>query len=159
MYFSLFPNTTRNDQVITDLTVRIEFVNRIKNNTTLFEHVQVSDGETPEILAYRYYKNAGLHWIIMLINDIAQYSDWIMSDSLLLEYVKEKYGEDNIYATHHIEDSNGDWTNNSGPTTYPVTNFGYEQQLNEEKRKIKIIKKDYIPQILEEYKNELYKIV
>jgi len=150
--FSQYPKI--NDVV--NIAIRVDFVNRIKSNFVLFEYNHIKNEQTPEQMAYEIYGDPQLYWIILMVNDIDDlYTGWCMSDDQIYQYTSNKYGVENIYSIHHYEDSDGDWT--SSVTTSPVSNLSYEQTLNENKRKIKIVKKDYISQILSELKIELRK--
>ena len=52
----------------------------------------VQSGETPETLAYDYYDDETLHWVIMLANNIMNlYTDWPMSDHQMKDYIYDKY--------------------------------------------------------------------
>ena len=53
---------------------------------------------------------------------------------------------------HHYEDSEGNKTTISEGNT-PVSNFDYEQTFNDEKRNIKYIKNDVLPDLLREFKS------
>jgi len=153
---SLFENFPKTSDGVVNTTIRIDFLNQIKTNTVLFEYVQVKDGQTPEQLAYQVYGDPQLYWIILMINDIDDlYTGWCMSDSQLYNFVSEKYGVQNIYSIHHYETAEGIWTNTV--TTHPVSNLTFEQNINELKRKVKLLKKDYVPQVLAELKTQLRK--
>ena len=52
----------------------------------------VQSGETPETLAYDYYEDENMHWVIMLSNNVMNlYEDWPMSDSQMKSYLYDKY--------------------------------------------------------------------
>lgn len=156
MSSSIFANFPKTDSGVVNTTIRIDFFNKIKENNVLYEFVQIKNGQTPEQLAYEIYEDPQLYWIILVVNDIDDlYTGWCMSDEHVFKYTQDKYGLENIYNIHHYEDSNGDWTNSV--TTNPISYLTYEQNLNEDKRKIKILKKEYIPQVLAELKSELRK--
>ena len=38
-----------------------------------FDYYDVKDGETPEMIAYKYYDDVELHWTIFLVNNIVDY--------------------------------------------------------------------------------------
>lgn len=161
-YFSAFPKITYNGTTITDITIRLDFIQRIKSNLALFEYVQLQDGQRPEDIANIYYSDPSLYWIILYINSVIDpYYGWLLTDSQLFEYVKNKYGVDKVNSVNHYETTTqsdlgaGVWVNLGTPFCDPVTNMEYEQDLNEVKRKIKILKPSYISQVLSEYQKEL----
>jgi len=161
-FFSAFPTTKFNDVDIKNITVRLDILKRIKNNTTIFQYKLLKDGQRPEDVAQAEYGDPRLYWIILYINDIIDpYYDWLLTEDRLYEYVERKYTTEKINAVHHyVTNSNsefgeGIWVDFGTPFSSPVTNLQYEQSVNEEKRKIKILKTRYIPQILSEYQSEL----
>jgi phage-related protein len=161
-YFSAFPKTTFNNTTITDITVRLNFIKKIKDNAALFEYIILRQDERAEDVAFRYYKDPNLYWIILFINDVVDpYYDWVLSDDALFTFVQDKYGVENVYAVHHYKTTSSSelgedvWVDFGTPFSIPVSNYDYEQELNEEKRKIKVLKPVYIAQVLSEYKLEL----
>ena len=229
MYFKSFPYTiysldnTTTVQVITDITNRITLSYEVKSNLGLFDEYDVKDGETPELVADRFYNNPELHWIVLHYNEIMDPRfDWPLDTNDLNRYVAGKYA--NVNAVHHYEDANGNYTNgnvyllssadftefnindaitnitNTG-TGYitqknsssnvrvtvttggfisgdrirntsntrssaniistvvlsgtPVTNYTYEDEVNESKRRIKILKASYIDAIVSDFKKKL----
>jgi hypothetical protein len=162
-YFSGFPTTSFNNQDITNICVRLDFIKRIKENGAIFDIYQVKDGETPEDVALKAYRNADLFWIVLFLNNIIDpYKDWPMTSSQLTNFVLEKYGEGNDTAIHHYESTAtsdlgvaGIWVDEFYPDSVEITNFEYEHDLNEEHRKIKILKPEYISQVIDEYRKEL----
>ncbi len=164
-YFTFFPKTIFNDKSITDITIRLDFLNKIKNNIYLYEFIQVRDDQKPEDVALQYYSDPSLYWIVLFANEIIDpYHDWVMSEERLHEFAKRIYGTNALQDIHHYESTEdhdlgkGEWVNSTDINAVPVSNLTYEQTLNEEKRKIKLIKNQYISQIVAEYKNRLDEI-
>jgi prophage tail gpP-like protein len=67
------------------------------------------------------------------------------------KFVQEKYTEPD--GVHHYEDSDGDVV--SITTDYPVSNYTYEERINDKKNKIKLLKPEYIESFVEEFKSLL----
>jgi hypothetical protein len=133
-------------------------------NAAIFEQYFINDGDRADTLAYQYYDDSTLHWIIMYANYMTNpYYDWPLTYFDLQKYVAKKY--DNINGIHHYEDSDGnvvDAPNTiispSGRTSGPadaITNFVYEERLNDQKRVIDIIRVEYVEQIVNEFKELL----
>ena len=108
MYFSMFPkidydllgNGTTNR--FTNITKRAFISNHVRKNIVNFDFYDVVDGESPEIIAFKYYDNPEYHWTILVANDIIDYYEqWPMSTQKFEEFVKEKY--ENPQAVHHYE--------------------------------------------------------
>lgn len=163
---SLLPSIpVKAGQTLPNLTIRLAIFSAVKKNAALFYYIQVQDGQTPEDIAYKYYGSEELYWIVLLMNDMVDpFYDWVLSDSELIQYVYNKYGEDKLYAVHHHEATassdldKGTWVNQGTVFSAPVTNLEYESELNERKRKIKLLNPAYVQQILAEVQSQLDKI-
>ena len=69
-----------------------------KSNITDFDYYNVQDGETPEMIAHKYYGDVNLHWTILVANDIVDYyNDWPMSVQKFEKFVFDKYDNHKIY--------------------------------------------------------------
>lgn len=196
-YFNYFPktqynptNSPSNRKTITNLLFRLKLRDIIKNNIYSYYTVDVSDEDTLEILAHKYYGSSEYHWIIALANDIIdpQY-DWPLNYTAFLNYINDKYGsrENAELQVHHYEKViirkdqgtgtidetvveiqkidydalasssyealtlSDDSTIEETITKRAVSAFDYETQLNNNKRSKKLIKSQYLPQILDEF--------
>lgn len=114
MYFSQFPKiyydlpvTSTTDttlQILTDITINVRVRKQILENITLYDEYDMKEGETPEIIAEKYYGNPELHWTIMLANERYDYhNDFPMSTQELYQNTIAKYGADNLDQVHHYE--------------------------------------------------------
>ena len=120
-----------------------------------FEKHIIVDGETPEILAHKFYSDSELHWIILYANGATYqnpYYDWPMNYFDLKKFVDKKYGEANINATHHYEDTDGYQVDSTAPTASAITNFKHEETVNDAKRVVRIIQLRYIDLVVDEFK-------
>lgn len=106
----------------------------------------VQDGETPIIIADKLYDDPELAWTILLFNKIVDpFDDWPMDYDTLVRYVESQYSD--VYGIHHYESvSTGAVVDVDHPSydRYPVTNFEHETNVNDSKRKIKLITSNYI---------------
>ena len=169
-YFDMFPNIYYDSKgngkftIMKDLLSRVKLISDVKDNILGFDYYDVKDGETPEIIAHKYYGDVNLHWTILVANEIVDYyEDWPMSVQRFEEFVKEKY--DNPQAIHHYEISqtSGDSTVtiNVGMNTtdYPsataISNYQYEDKLQEKKRQIRLISSDNIEDFVKEFERKL----
>jgi len=60
-------------------------------------HYVLQSGDTPENLAYRYYGDPKLSWIILLANDIKDvYSEWPQHDTEVLDTILAQYRPDKM---------------------------------------------------------------
>lgn len=160
MYFANFPITLyslhegSNVKLITNITLRAIINDDIKTSYSLYDEYDILDGETPELVADRFYKNPMLHWVVLLYNDIIdpRYG-WPLSSTQLNDYVSSKY--DNPGATHHYEDVDENWVNSDYPNAVSISNFHYEEQLNEKKRRIKLLKPQFINSVVNDFAAKL----
>lgn len=160
MYFKSFPLTYysvddgANVKVVTNITLRAVINDEVKNNLSLFDEYDIKDGETPEIVSDKFYGSSFYHWIILHTNDIldARY-EWPLSNRNLIAYCNDKYT--NPGATHHYENSDGIIVNSSTPGATPISNFMYEDRLNESKRRIKVLKPQYVSLIVDDFTKKL----
>lgn len=159
MYFDRLPTTyyTLDDkqtvQVVRNILLRIQISDDIKNNLSLFDEYDVLDGETPEIVADRFYGNPQYHWLVLHYNDILDPRfDWPLSTRNLIKYCQSKYT--NIYGTHHYENSDGFIVNSTAPGATSVSNYKYEESVNESKRRIRVLKPQYVESVVREFNNK-----
>ena len=160
-YFKYFPTirydvrgtkNSRSVQLVTDILKRVrkrlDIVNR-----AYFEQYFVKDGDTPESLSHQVYGDSTLHWIILYGNYMTNpYYDWPLTYIDLKKFVIKKYGEANINSTHHYEDADGYEVDSTASGATTITNFLYEETLNDAKRTINVIKSEYTQEIVSEFK-------
>ena len=169
-YFQMFPDTlydakgNGNYTVMKDILTRVKLVASKKENILNFDYYNVQDGETPEMIAHKYYVDVNLHWTILDANDLVDYNnDWPMSVQKFEKFVFDKY--DNPQAIHHYEISqtSGETTTTidigMNTTDYPsataISNYTYEDRLQEQKRQIRLISPDFISQFVSEFEKKL----
>jgi hypothetical protein len=163
MYFKDFPrflydfkygNETKTS-VVVDITRNVRFRKEIFANVAFYDEYDIVDGETPEIIAEKLYGNPEYHWIIMIANDMYDYiSDFPLSEQSLNNHIISKYGS-NRFSVHHYENSEGFIVNSTAPGAVSVSNDSYERNLNESKRRIKIISPQLVNTILKNFKEQL----
>ena len=78
--------------VVTNITTRVEFNEKIKTNAASYYEYVVMDGDTPEILASKFYDSSERHWIILLLNNIVDpVTQWPLSEESLNLYIEKRY--------------------------------------------------------------------
>ena len=182
-YVSLLPNQNRSDERIEvkNLFKRAKLRTDVDQSVTAFDYYLIQDNERPDIIAERIYDSPELDWVILVTNNITSIrNQWPLGNNELYNYCLEKYGSDeNIMATHHFEtketkdqygriilegklivDQNFTFTytkdNNTSETINPaqsVSNYTYEQRLNEDKRKIRVLKPNLLPAFITDFRN------
>ena len=154
-------------KVVTNLLKRVAIRTKIKTNALILDTYNVKNGETPESIAFKLYGDAEFHWVIMLVNDITdRYHQWPMRYSQFLEYVNDKY--DDVNAVHHYEITQSSGNTNtkievysnsalfSGDTDFygtatAITNLEYEEELQDQRRKIKLLDPQFLTQFVSEF--------
>ena len=150
IYYDFVINGEKQLVIVTDIVKNVRFRKAVLENITLYDEYDIMDGETPEIIAEKVYGNAMYHWIIMLANQRFNYiDDFPLDQRALLAHVQQKYT--NIYATHHYIDSKGNIVDQYNPEATPVSNYQYEEDVNESKRRIKIPSLNIINTILKNF--------
>lgn len=149
MYFQKFPliyhaYTDSNGQEILvrlkDITRNIRVRRDVLANITLYEYYTLRDDETPEDVAEKVYGSATYHWVVLLLNEKYDYtSDFPLNSVDLNTHIVNTYGEGNEYATHHYINAAGFKVNPEQAGATSVSNFQYEDEMNEAKRRIKLI--------------------
>ena len=153
-----------NYSLLTNLLTRVKLRTDIKTDVFDYDFYNVQDGETPEIIAHKYYNNSELHWTILIANDIIDYyEEWPMSTQRFEEFVKDKYINSQDVHHYEISQTSGDTTKtiNVGMNTTDyasasaISFYTYEQRLQETKRQIRLIKPNFIEQFVEEFESKI----
>lgn len=96
-YFNTLPTIVTPDQngnniVLTNLLVRARLVEELKDNTMLFYSYTIQDGDTPEIIADKYYGDPYKYWIVLYSNSLLDpIWDWPMDNNQLMTFLNSKY--------------------------------------------------------------------
>ena len=155
-----------NYKLLPNILRRVKLRSGIRTGAFLFDNYDVSDGERPEDIAYKYYGDPELHWVILMTNNITdRYYEWPLTQPQFQEYMKDKYGAGSEDAVHHYE-----ITQTSGPTTSRdyshmvecnsdednpsiISNRDYEQRKQDEYRQIRLLDNRYLETFVEEFDN------
>ena len=169
-YFEKFPkiyydaNADGKYKVMTDIISRVKLVDSVKQNILNFDYYNVKDGETPEMIAHKYYDDPELHWTILIVNDVIDYyTQWPMSVQKFEEFMKDKYT--NPQGIHHYEVSQTSGNTQlvidvgMNTTDYPsataISNYTYEDRLQEQRRQIRLIQPQYMGGFVKEFEKKL----
>ena len=109
-YFDSLPNvvvTNSNNQsyVLKNLLVRTQLIPQLAKNPLIFYKYSIQDGDTPEIIAHKYYNDMYRYWIILFANEILDPQwNWPLNTNQFNDFLSSKYPSTNIYTTvHHYE--------------------------------------------------------
>ncbi len=161
-YFSKFPlyqydiEDNQYKTLITDILRRVNMKGNARANTLVFDNYNVKDGEQPDTVADKYYGASTLHWIIVTMNNITSRYDWPLDQVALTQFVNDKYANPNDTHHHEINATSGDTTkklivssDTDGATA--ITNYEYEQTLNDSKRQIRLLDRAFVGQFISEF--------
>ena len=178
-YVSLLKDKSRNDErlIVKNIFKRAKLRSDIDQAITAFEYYDISENMRPDVVAQNIYGDPELDWIILVTNNITNIRDqWPLSNNDLQNYMVEKYGVTGLTNVHHYEttelkDDNdrilieaglqvdGNFTFKVKDKTYnpvqQVTNQQYEVNRNEEKRRIKILKSEYVSMFITDFRNAM----
>tara|TARA_B100001113_G_C20972064_1_gene562256 strand:+ start:205 stop:879 length:675 start_codon:yes stop_codon:yes gene_type:complete len=142
----------------------------IFDEITAFTEYSVEGDERPDQVAYNFYGDSGLDWVILTTNNIIHVRDeWPMGQQDFSTYLNQKYTNEQLSNIHHYEtkiirDSNGKLIQPEGlivpeghsitfldngvlRTESKLTSFSFlqhESNLNDEKRNINILNKEFL---------------
>jgi hypothetical protein len=92
MYFESFPTTIWNNKTVVDISRRAAVLQKVKGDPYAFVPYTVVEGDTIEMIAYHYYGDAKLSWLVMLANDIIDpYCDFFKESGPLDTFIINKY--------------------------------------------------------------------
>jgi hypothetical protein len=106
MYFDKFPKilyeyyikNKSQFRVVTDITRNLRVLQEVLNNVTLYDEYDMQDGETPEIVADKFYGSSEYHWVVMLVNQRYDYiDDFVLPTFEFEKYIDTKYGFTEVF--------------------------------------------------------------
>ena len=183
-YQNLLEDSLNGDKIaVKNIFRRAKIRNDIFNNLVFFDQYAIVGDERPDQVAFKFYDDPDLDWIILVSNNILNLqSEWPIPQHVYNEYLLTKYGsEEKLFENHHFEsqelkDSTGAVVFPAGlniPENYefeyfdsnvqqkkfhtnfgtPITNFLYEDRLQEKRRLIYVLKADYLNIVLDDMKD------
>lgn len=103
---NILQSTAGSHETITDVFFRVGFIKQIINNLSAYYVYEVQDGDTPEILAERFYGDKGAGWVILYANEMYDPQfDWALPYDAFNAMIIDRYGSlENAQTTvHHSE--------------------------------------------------------
>jgi len=94
-FFNSFPKILdNNNNYVTNLIVRTDLIPSLMDNASLFYQYDMQDGDTPEIIANKYYGDPYRYWLFLYSNNIMDPQwDLALSDANFNIYLNSKYAE------------------------------------------------------------------
>ena len=173
-YVSRLPDANISDYIpVKNLFKKGALREDIFQNLSTFTKYIVSGDKRPDNVAFEFYDDSSLDWLVLASNNIVNVkTEWPMSQLEYDKYLLDKYGSyEKINEVHHyetVEIRNGDnvimvkkglkvasdysityFDSRDGGlvTKYPVktvTNYDYEESLQEKRRNIFLLKPQYL---------------
>tara|TARA_R100001163_G_scaffold29786_1_gene23670 strand:- start:877 stop:1533 length:657 start_codon:yes stop_codon:yes gene_type:complete len=140
-----------------------------------FQFYNVINGERPDQVAFKFYDDPSLDWVVLLTNNIINVqTEWPMDNKSFERYLEDKYGDtlyDVVeYQSKEIRNASGEIILQRGvkiPADYSftyfdigsnqyetvvdislaVTNYIKEVKIQNERRAIRILRKEYIDEL------------
>ena len=170
---------------VKNLFRRIKLREDIFQDSTVFEKYQIRGDDRPDNIANQFYGRPDYDWIVLVSNNIVNIqTEWPMPQNTFDSFILNKYGTyQNANAVRHYEtrevkntqgvtivpagqivDKGYSYTYyeefqqafvDTGDITVEVTNYDYETRIEEAKRNIFLLKRRYLPVILDDIEKEM----
>lgn len=177
-----------NSQVYRNLMTRLSVKPSVLKNPLVYYSYDIKDGDTPEIIAHKYYGDSYRYWIVLFSNEYLDPQwDWPMKSQALEQYIVDKYvalgisptdtkSYQKIITQHNsvtgetttntveisqeeydtLSTSNDSYSFAGETVSVSITKkiqtyYEYELELNEAKRNIKLLNRDYVSQLESEF--------
>ena len=170
-------NSAYDYQIVKNIFKRAVLRDDVFDEVTAFERYSVVGDERPDQVAYNFYNDSNLDWVILTTNNIVHVRDeWPMGNQDFLTYLNTKYTSEQLSNIHHYEtklirDSRGRLIQPEGLTVpaghsisfldngalrteSQLTSFTFlehENNVNDKKREIDILRPEYLSVFLEDF--------
>ena len=173
-YVSRLPDAKISDYItVKNLFKRGKLREDIFQDLTLFTKYQIRGNDRPDNVAFDFYGDSKLDWVVLLSNNILNIqTEWPLLTNEFDRYLVDKYGVAGMSEIHHYETTevknisgavivkagltcesdysvtfydprSGGYTTKSN-IAVPVTNYEYESKIEDAKRNIFLLKARYI---------------
>ena len=189
-YFKQLPNldypSLRNDrksaydyEIVKNLFKRAVMRDDVYGSLVNFEKYSVRDDERPDQVAYDFYNDSNLDWVVLTTNNIVHVRDeWPMGSQDFLTYLNDKYTAAELTNIHHYETKvirdaannliqpAGVYVDSDHSITYvdrgvtttkseitSVTFLEHETNVNDKKRNINILRRELLDTFFRDINN------
>lgn len=129
-YFATLPKILTSDNqnnsiILTNLLARASVIDSIMQDPLLYYTYDIQEGDTPEIIAHKYYGDMYRYWIVLMVNQTLDPQwDWPMTGEVFEKYVADKYNFDPHATIHHYEKITQQYDNSTGSSATWVSVIG-----------------------------------
>ena len=124
-YFDSLPKIIQRDsagvaRIFTNLMARVSITPSVLTNPLVYYTYDIQEGDTPEIVAHKYYGDSYRYWVVLFANQILDPQwNWPLSNRAFGDYLINKYGDLNsLYSTvHHYEKTVSSYDLNTNTNT------------------------------------------
>lgn len=175
-HFYYYPKIDYSNNSAVNILVRGKIRDEILSSTSIYYSYYIREGERPDIISSKYYGNPSYTWALFYANNIFNpLEQWPLDYRDFISYLEKKYGgiEPATQDIHHYEyyDVFNKKTYEIDKLTYDsyfgqyeqdsqqlkqvkeVSIYDYEDSLNERKKNIVVLDKQYLYQITNELSN------
>tara|TARA_R100000152_G_C6771975_1_gene198662 strand:- start:1507 stop:2163 length:657 start_codon:yes stop_codon:yes gene_type:complete len=165
----------------TNLFKRGKIREEIIGSIAAFERYSINGDDRPDNVAFRVYGDSSLDWVILISNNILNVRDeWPMNQYDFKRYIDNKYSTSLLTQIHHYEskevrnskglllqqsgiwvdaDHSFSWSENGKKYTQTgttsVSNLQFEEDRNNKKRSINVVRSNYLEVIKEDMRELL----
>ena len=177
-YVSRLPDSKISDYItVKNLFKRGKLREDIIENLSIFTKYKIKNDDRPDNVANEFYGDPELDWLVLISNNIINIqTEWPMTQNVFDSFLLDKYGSyQEVYAVHHYETT--EVKNNEGITllnagnivdsnysfsfsdlgvhytvnpVQEITNYQYEDKLQENRRNIFLLKPRYLQIVLDD---------
>jgi len=113
-YFDTLPKIIKTDArgnsyLLTNILARANLLQNFLSSPAIYYEYDIQDGDTPEIIAHKYYGDAYRYWVVLFANQIIDPQwEWPMSGVVFESYINNKYtlaspSVNPLTTVHHYE--------------------------------------------------------
>ena len=165
----------------TNLFKRGKIREEVIGSIAAFERYSINGDDRPDNVAFRVYGDSSLDWVILISNNILNVRDeWPMNQYDFKRYIDNKYSTSLLTQIHHYEskevrnskglllqqsgiwvdaDHSFSWSENGKKYTQTgttsVSNLQFEEDRNNKKRSINVVRSNYLEVIKEDMRELL----
>jgi len=169
-YFTHFPRISFLKQDVINLAVGVSISNLIQDDAMAYMNYEIENDETPDHVAYNYYQDSSLAWLVLHANKILDpYFEWPLSLRDFESFIKKTYGSIAAaqattmhceHTTKNITLSADSLAVSSGASASDYTaidSYSYWEKINENRRFINLINVAHLSAIQTATRNLLRK--
>ena len=157
--------------LLTDITKRYKIRDILQQKTAIYYNYTIRDGDRPDLIAFKYYGDETLDWLIMIANNILDpYYDWPLNYQNFKNYMVSLYGsvsaaqattyeyrkilneqstliDGTVIPKRTIVIDQNTYTNTAANLREEIDAYEFYEEQNNAKREIKLIDKRFVPDI------------